>query len=71
MIEKLPKPKAPEKMCGRFTYNIDAVKRKLRGVLQFLGEDNRPDPLQGSELPVDMQHLRFEKRRAVTSNNRA
>jgi hypothetical protein len=35
-----------------------------------LRDDHRPKALQCGDLPVNVQHLRFEKRRAITGDDR-
>src|SRR4051794_15808569 len=47
------------------------LKRIPRGIFAFLRNHHWSAPFQTGDLPIDMQHLRFEKRRAITSDNRA
>jgi hypothetical protein len=57
-------------MRRRLGDNVDPFKWIAVGLLALLRDDDRPASLQGSYLPVDVQHLRFKKRRAITSDNR-
>src|SRR5207253_1075760 len=68
--EQLPKPEASQKMCCRFSDNIDRLEREEIGVLTLLRDDNRADACQSGNLPIDMQHLRLEKCCAVRCNSR-
>src|SRR6516164_10256331 len=70
-VAQLPVPKAPKKMCCRFRNNLDVIKREALGLLSFLRNNDRSASFQCSELPVDMKHFGFQKRRAITSDNRA
>jgi|SRR5437667_2021152 len=70
-VAQLPEPKAPQEMCGRFRNNPDRLKWETLGVFAFLRNYHRSASVQRGYLPVDMQHLRFQKCRAITSDNRA
>jgi hypothetical protein len=50
---------------------VNALERVSPGVLALLRNHHRSAAFQTGNLPVDMQHLRFEERRAITSDNRA
>src|SRR4030095_10418279 len=52
-------------MCGRLRNDVDPFKWIAVGLLALLRDHDRPASLQGSYLPVDVQHLRFKKRRAI------
>src|SRR5215831_6953132 len=65
----LPKPKAPQEMRARLGNNVSAFERIALRIFAFLRNHHRSTSFQGSDLPIDMQHLRFEKRRAITSND--
>ena len=65
LVEQLPKPETPQKMCGRFADNMDWLKWKEVGVLAFLRDDNGTHALESDDLPVNVLHLRFKKRRAI------
>ena len=58
-------------MHSRFRDDMKRLKRIARGIFALLRNHHRSAPFQTGDLPVDMQHLWFEKRRAITSNNRA
>ena len=70
LIVQLSKPKPPQKMSRRFRNDLDLIKWKLGGVLALLRDDEGPHALERGDLPVDVQHLRFEKRRAITGDDR-
>jgi hypothetical protein len=55
----------------RFGNDVDALEWIAIGILAFLRNHHWSASFQTGDLPVDMQHLRFEKRRAITSDNRA
>jgi hypothetical protein len=67
----LPKPKAPQEMRRRLGNNFDVLKWVALGLFAFLRNHHRNASFQGGDLPIDMQHLRFEKRRAITGDDRA
>ncbi len=56
-------------MAPRFLDYVDFLKRKLFRIFALLCDDNRQNSLQRSDLPVDVEHLRFQKRRAVKCND--
>ncbi len=58
-------------MRWRLRNNVDGVKRISPGVFPFLRNHNRRAPFQCRDLPVDMQHLRLEKCRAITGDDGA
>ncbi len=64
------KPKAAQEMRRRFSDDKDRVERKPLCLFALLGDDHRPKPLQRGYLPVNVQHLRLEKRRAVAGDDR-
>src|SRR5436189_546544 len=58
-------------MHSRLGNDAKRLKRIPRGVFAFLRDHHWTALFQTGDLPVDMQHLGFKKRRAITSNNRA
>src|SRR5947209_19481396 len=70
-VANLPKPKASEKMAAGFLDQIDFVERKFSGMLPLLRDNDRPNPMQAGDLPIDVQHLRLQKRRAIKRDNRS
>ena len=58
-------------MRWRLGNDVNRLKRIPLGIFAFLRNHHRSASFQTGDLPVDMQHLWFEKRRAITSNNRA
>ncbi len=58
-------------MRSRLGNDVNRLKRIARCVFAFLRNHHRSASFQTGDLPVDMQHLWFEKRRAITSDNRA
>ena len=71
LITQLSKPKPAEEMRWRLRSDVNWLKRIPVCILTFLRYDDWSASFQAGDLPVDMQHLRFEKRRAITSDNRA
>src|SRR5947208_5346251 len=69
-VAQLPEPKAPQEMRRRLGNNVDVLKRVALGLFAFLRNYLGNASFQRGDLPVDMQHLRFEERRAITSDNR-
>ena len=65
-----PKPEPPQEMRRRFSDDKDRFKRKPLRLLALLRDDHRPKPLQRGYLPVNVQHLRLEKRRAIAGDDR-
>jgi len=57
-------------MQRRFWDDVDLIEWKAARILAFLSDDNRRDALERDYLPVDVQHLRFQKRRAITGDDR-
>src|SRR5215831_10616236 len=51
--------------------DANSPERKALGIFPLLRNHHRIASFQTGDLPVDMQHLRFEKCRAITSDNRA
>jgi hypothetical protein len=68
-VADLPGPKSPHEMRCWLRNNLDRLKWKTLGLFAFLGDDHWNASFQGSDLPIYMQHLRLQKRRAVTGNN--
>ena len=68
-VANLPEPKAPEEMRCRLGGNVDRVKREALHLLAFLGDDDGNASFQCGDLPVDVQHLRFQKGRAITGDD--
>src|SRR5438270_13249339 len=69
-ILHLAKPKASQEMGGLLGYDLDFGQRKSVWVFTLLCDDDRFDPPQGGDLPIDVQHLRLKKGRAVKSDDR-
>jgi hypothetical protein len=70
-MTQLSKPKPPEDMRSRFRDDVNRLKGIARGVFALLRNHHWRALFQTSDLPVDMQHFWFEKRRAITSDHRA
>ena len=70
-IAPLPRPEPSQEMQARFRDDVDGVEWKLLGVFAFLRDHDRVHTFERRDLPIDMQHFRFQKRRDVTSDNRA
>jgi hypothetical protein len=70
-IAQLAKPKAAQKMQRRFWDNVDLIEWKAARIFAFLSDNNWGDALERGDLPVDVPHLRFQKRRAITGDDRA
>jgi len=60
-VEHLLLHQAAELVRARFGQHHEFVERKLRRVLPLLAEDDRSKRPQSRDLPVDVQHLRFEE----------
>ena len=65
LVEQLPKPEAPQKVRSGFVHNIDRIEWENIDVLAFLRDYNRPNALEGGDLPVDVQHLRLQECRTI------
>src|SRR5205814_6756373 len=63
------KPSVTQKIHALLWNNFDIRKRETFCVLQLLGHDKGLDPPQPFYLPIDVQHLRLEKARAITCYN--
>ena len=70
-VLKLLEPEPAQEMSWRFADNLDRRKWESRLFLTFLRDHDRTKPLQRRDLPVDVQHLRLEKCRAVTRCDRS
>ena len=71
LIAQLAKPEAAQKMQRRFWDDVDLIEWKAGRIFALLSDDNRRDALERADLPVDVPHLRFQKRRAIRGDNRA
>src|ERR1700730_1599207 len=69
-VEQLPEPKPAQEMSGRFTDQGNRLKREEFVIFPVLRYNDRPDALERGNLPVDVQHLRFEKGCAIRCDNR-
>jgi len=69
-VVQLSKPKPPQKMDWPFPNDVNLIEWKLGGVLTLPRDDEWPHPPERADLPVDVQHLRLEKRGAITRNDR-
>src|ERR1043166_1004832 len=68
-IPHLLEPESPGEMCGWLSDDRDFLKWVAVRFLAFLRDDKRLDALQRSDLPVDVEHLRLEERRAITGDD--
>src|SRR6188474_1381762 len=57
-------------MQRRFGDDVDLIEWKAAQIFAFLSDDNRRDALERDYLPVDVQHLRFQERGAITGDDR-
>ena len=57
-------------MQGRFCYDVDRIERKQVRIFTLLRDDDWVKAAEAGYLPVDVQHLRLEKRRAIKSGDR-
>src|SRR5438045_8950821 len=69
LVAQLSKPEATQEMRRRLRDDVDPFKWIAVGLLALLRDHDWPASLQGSYLPVDVQHLRFKKRRAITGDD--
>src|ERR1041385_6746543 len=65
-IAHLSKPESPEKMRRRSRDDINGLKRVLLFAFPLLRDHDRPQSFQRRELAINVQHLPFEKRGAIT-----
>jgi len=66
----LSEPETPQKMQGRFCYDVDRIERKQVRIFTLLRDDDWVKAAEAGYLPVDVQHLRLEKRRAIKGGDR-
>src|SRR6266496_1908826 len=52
-----------------FRNKLNRLKWEALGFFALLRNHHRSTSFQRRDLPVDMQHLRFQKRRAITSDD--
>ena len=71
LIAQLSKPKPPQEMRGRFSYETNVIKGKTCSVLALLRDDKWSHAPERGDLPVDVEHLRLQKRRAIKCCDRA
>ena len=57
-------------MEGGLLDEMDLMEWKFLWILAFLGDNDGLNLLESANLPVDVQHLRLEKRRAIECDNR-
>jgi hypothetical protein len=48
---------------------LDRIKWEALGLLPFLGDHHRSASSQRGDLPVDMEHFRLQKGRAIGSDD--
>ena len=70
-LANLLKPKTSQKVRCRFSDNVDGRKGKSFCLLALLCDDDRAETFERCDLPVDVQHLRLQKRRAITGDDRS
>jgi hypothetical protein len=63
------KPAMAQRVGVRLRDQLDIVEREQLAVLERLGHHESVVLVEGADLPVDMQHLRLQKGRAVTGYN--
>src|SRR3954454_23715079 len=69
-IAELTKPNTPQGSRRRLGTNCQLLERKLIRVLSLLRDDDRPDTAERRDLPIDVEHLRLEKCRAIRGDYR-
>src|SRR5947208_14294771 len=57
-------------MQRRFWDDVDLTEWEAARIFAFLSDDNGRDTLERDYLPVNVQHLRFQERRAITGDDR-
>ena len=57
-------------MSRRSWNDVDLIQRELLRILALLRDDDWLNPAKSGDLPVDVQHLRLEKRRAIKGGDR-
>src|SRR6266404_1615754 len=57
-------------MCRRLGNDVDLIEREALGIFALLRDDVGPHSLKSGNLPVDVQHLRLEERRAIKRDDR-
>ena len=57
-------------MQGRFCYDVDRIERKQVRIFTLLRDDDWVKAAETGYLPVDVQHFRLEKRRAIKGGDR-
>src|SRR3954468_2385179 len=67
-VPYLFEPESPREVGTRLSNDRDFVERIALRFLPFLRDDERLDPLQRSDLPVDVEHLRLEECRAIAGD---
>src|SRR5213596_683560 len=65
LIANLPEPEPAQKMRHRSRHDVDLIERKFFRVLAFSRDDDGPDAAQAGQLPINVQHLGLEERRAI------
>src|SRR5947199_5192678 len=70
-VADLPKPEPSHKMHRRLSDDVDLIERKAVRILAFLSDNNRSDAAKAGNLPVNVQHLRLEKGRAIKRGDRS
>src|SRR5713226_4519702 len=56
-------------MRRRFSNDLDLIERKLVRILALLPDDESLNSPKPGNLPVDVQHLRLEERRAIKGDD--
>src|SRR5712691_10867637 len=69
-VAHLSEPEAPQEMRSRLGDNVDRLKWVALSLFALLRDHHRTATFQTSYLPIDVQHLRFQERRAIAGDNR-
>ena len=68
-VGNLFKPDSSQKMQRWLLYDANFLEWKTIGILAFLRDDHWSHSLKRNDLAVDVEHLRFEKSRAIGCND--
>ena len=69
-VAQLAIPNASQKMRGWLRNDDDVVEREAFRFFTLLRDDDWADAFECGDLPVDVQHLRLQERRAVRRDDR-
>ena len=64
-VAQLPIPNTAEEVAAGFRHDVDGIEWEALGFFALLRDDDGTHAFERRDLPVDVEHLRFKKGRAI------